>query len=137
MSINRSKKSLEVNLTSRADAERTMGIHTDAVNLRRALVSEMDDRVLEIKADYEKRIAKMDALIQGTTDELEAWALTNPDEFPKGRKTIVFLAGNLGFRTGTPKLSLLSRAWNWQKVTEAGPLTSPPRFLTCLGTGST
>ncbi len=29
------------------------------------------------------------------------------------------LSGTLGFRTGTPALKLLSRAWNWQKVLEA------------------
>jgi len=47
---------------------------------------------------------------------LRAWAEASPDQFPKGIKSLALAAGTLGFRTGTPKLALLSRAWNWEKV---------------------
>ena len=118
MSTNRIKKSMEVCLTCRADAERTMNIHADTANLRRALVAEMDARLIEVKADYETRIAKLDALINATAEDLQAWAVANPEEFGK-KKSIELLAGTLGFRTGTPKLALLNRRWTWDLVLAA------------------
>ncbi len=50
---------------------------------------------------------------------LRAWAESHPDEFPNGRKSIQFTQGSLGFRTGTPKLALLNRLWNWDRVHKA------------------
>ena len=55
MSTNRIKKSMEVCLTCRADAERTMNIHADTANLRRALVAEMDARLIEVKGAHTHR----------------------------------------------------------------------------------
>jgi phage host-nuclease inhibitor protein Gam len=54
--------------------------------------------------------------IQTRTDALRVWLETHPEELPKGRKSLELTSGILGFRTGTPKLALLSRAFNWERV---------------------
>ena len=115
---NRIKKSLALGITSRADAEAGVTRLAEVVNARRAFASAMDDEILAIRNRYELKLGQLDAQIEQTTGDLEAWAVANPSEFGK-RKSIEFLNGTVGFRTGTPKLSLLSPAWTWEKVTAA------------------
>jgi phage host-nuclease inhibitor protein Gam len=118
MSKNRIKKSLAAVITTREEAETRMRDLALAANLKVTLVADMDDQILMIKGRYEEDIAEQDAKIKAATADLEAWALAHPEEFGK-RKSIEFLSGVLGFRTGTPKLELSSRKWNWKSVTEA------------------
>lgn len=106
-------------LATRDDAEFTMNELANAANNKRKLVARMDAAMLKIKDEAAVGIALCDDAIKEKSDALRAWAESHPEEFPKARKSITFLAGVLGFRTGTPKLSLLSRAWNWDKVLEA------------------
>jgi hypothetical protein len=71
-------------------------------------------------------LATQSANVTGTTDIvsvlLDKPAYQNPAAW-----------GNMALVTG-PVPTIVN---GWQKVTEAGPLTAPPRFLTCYGTGNT
>lgn len=107
------------NLATRADAEAAMCDLAISANILRFLTAERDAKVLAINEEYESDLGKANAQLASLTDALRVWAETNPGEFQKGRKSIDFLSGILGFRTGTPKLALLSRAWNWDKVLDA------------------
>ena len=97
-----------------------------AVNNKRVLSALRDEEVLKINERYESDLSQWDEKINGHTDALRAWAESNPDQFPKSRKSIEMLSGTLGFRTGTPKLALLSRAFNWDKVLSL--ITANPIF---------
>ena len=118
MSKNRIKISAPT-ILSRVEAESAVNEIANAANNKRKLVARMDAEALAIQEKYQAGIMACDHLIEAQASALEVWAISNPEEFPKGKKSIAFLTGTLGFRTGTPKLSLLSRAWNWDKVLEA------------------
>jgi phage host-nuclease inhibitor protein Gam len=75
---------------------------------REAYIKAIDDRIGPKLADRQSLIDEKTVLVQ-------SWAESNPDEFAK-RKSIELTHGTIGFRTGTPKLVLLSRAWNWAKA---------------------
>lgn len=114
----RISKSLSLVIRDRAEAETHVNTVAALVNERRGIAAAMDEKILNLKQEYELELANLDAQIKVGTDNLEAWAIANPAEFGKA-KSIEFLAGRIGFRTGTPKLALLSRAWNWERVTAA------------------
>jgi phage host-nuclease inhibitor protein Gam len=108
-----------ISLTTRDAAEAAMNEIALATNNKRKLAAQRDKQVLEINAHFERDFAEADAYIAVRTDALRQWADAHPEAFAKGRKSIDFLSGILGYRTGTPKLALLNRAWNWDKVTDA------------------
>jgi phage host-nuclease inhibitor protein Gam len=56
--------------------------------------------------------------IKEKSEALRAWAEANPDQFPRDRKSIQFVTGVLGFRTGTPKLALLGKT-TWDMALRA------------------
>ena len=105
-------------IATRTEAEAVMNELAAAANHKRRITARLDAAILKLKDDSAPLIAECDQVITIKTDTLRAWAEANPQEFTKGRKSIEFLAGILGFRTGTPKLSLLSRAWTWEKALE-------------------
>ena len=115
MKTSRIKVNLPTVLT-RADAESAMKDLALAVNDQRITSALRDDEVLAVNVKYELNLARLDQAVKTKTDALRAWAEANPDQFPKGRKSLDLVSGTLGFRTGTPKLALLSRAFNWERV---------------------
>lgn len=126
MSKNRIKTPL-LTLTTRDEAEAVMNELALAANNRRKFTAGMDKRLLEVKAEFEPIFSEIDAAIAQKSDALRVWAESHPEEFGK-KKSIDFLSGTLGFRTGTPKLALLNRSWNWAKVLEAA-LVYLPNFI--------
>ena len=90
----------------------------EAANARRKTVARMDARLLTIQAEFAPVLADLDTLIADQTAALQGWAETNPELFAK-RKSLEFANGRLGFQTSPPKVALLSRAWNWDKVLDA------------------
>jgi phage host-nuclease inhibitor protein Gam len=124
-----SKSRIKINLptlTTRSEAEAAMNELALAENNKRKFIANRDAAVLKITERTQPMLDDCDQFIAEKTEALKAWAETHPAEFPKGRKSINLVAGTLGFRTGTPKLALLSRAWNWEKV--LGALQSNPLY---------
>ena len=105
-------------IQSRDEAEAVMNDLANTANNKRKLVARLDAAVLQAQEAAAPGIAACDDAIKAKSDALRAWAEANPEAFGK-KKSIAFLAGTLGFRTGTPKVALLSRAWTWGKVLEA------------------
>jgi phage host-nuclease inhibitor protein Gam len=119
-----SKKRIKVELNTetlntREDAEASMNELALAENNKRKFIAARDAAVLKVQENSAPLITQCEQFIEAKAAELQAWAESHPEAFPKGRKSIDLAAGTLGFRTGTPKLALLSRAWNWKKVTDA------------------
>jgi len=111
----RIKVPLTPSISSRDDAEAAMNDLAMTINNQRRITTERDARVLVVNQSYEAPLAECDQSIKALSGALQAWAECNPDQFPKGRKSLELVSGVLGFRTGTPKLALLSRAFNWDK----------------------
>jgi phage host-nuclease inhibitor protein Gam len=101
-------------------------------NNRRKLAARLDAALLKLQSEAAPGLALCDTALTAKSDALRAWAESHPEEFSKGRKSIEFLSGTLGFRTGNPKLGLLSRAWNWDRVLEV--LKSNPMYQTFVRT---
>jgi phage host-nuclease inhibitor protein Gam len=106
-------------LRNRTDAEIAMSDLAQAITSQRKVVADRDAAVLAINERCAEPLAELDKRITALTENLAAWAEAHPEEFPKGLKSLRLNAGTIGFRTGTPKLALLSRAWNWEKVLQA------------------
>ena len=116
-----SKARIKINLpviTSREEAEAVMNDLALAANNKRKFVVKLDAEKLAAENRYAANIAECELAVKAKSDALRAWAEANPEAFGK-KKSIEFAAGTLGFRTGTEKVSLLSRAWNWEKVLDA------------------
>jgi phage host-nuclease inhibitor protein Gam len=112
---------IKVNLPmikSREEAEAVMNELATAANQQRSFLALRDEEVLALNSKYEVDLAECSEMLKLKTDALRAWAECNPQEFTKGRKSIDMLSGTLGFRTGTPKLAPLSRAFTWDKCIE-------------------
>lgn len=113
MTTNRIKLTKPV-IDSRASAERILGeiaADTHFVNKTRAI---LDARITEIRQEYEGQIDQAKTTIEQKSSLQQQWAEANPEEFA-GKKSIEFIHGWLGFRTGTPKLKTLS-GWTWDRV---------------------
>ena len=113
-----SKERIKINLpliTTRDEAEAVMNDLANIANNKRKLTARLDAGVLKLQEEAAPGISQCDAELKSKSDALRAWAEANPEEFGK-KKSIEFMSGTLGFRTGTPKLALLSRAFTWEKV---------------------
>lgn len=113
------KSRFKVSLTSIASRDEAEGVMNDLAlmaNEQRRLIADRDAEVLAVNAAFESPLAECAEDLRAKTDALRAWAESNPDQFPKDRKSIEFLSGKLGFRTGNPTIALGSRAFTWAKV---------------------
>lgn len=116
------KSRIKINLPQIATRDEAEGVMNDlavAENTRRKFIARRDADVLAVNAKYENAIGACAETVRAKSEMLRAWAEATPEAFAKGRKSIDLGSGTLGFRTGTPKLALLSRAWDWNKVLAA------------------
>jgi phage host-nuclease inhibitor protein Gam len=81
------------------------------------LRAEMDERLLVVKERYVASLAAMHSAIKAKVAAAKVWAKKNPAKFGDA-KSLVCGLGTIGFRTGTPKVSLLD-GWTVEKVIEA------------------
>jgi phage host-nuclease inhibitor protein Gam len=103
-------------ITTRDDAEAAMNELAMICNNERKEIAWRDAEVLEVNRRHEGNLSAYATAKQAKTEVLRAWLETHPEELPKGRKSLDMVSGVIGFRTGTPKLSLVSRAFTWEKV---------------------
>ena len=103
-------------IATRDEAEGVMNALALIATNKRIIAGRMDKELLAVKEKYSGQLTECDAVMQIEARKLEAWATNHPEEFPKGKKSIVLLAGTLGFRKDTPSLVLLNRTFTWAKV---------------------
>lgn len=99
---------------SRADAEKYLGLITAETASLNQLKAQLDVELTAVRAGYEGHIDALDKSITTKTGLLQQWAEANPEEFGD-KKSITFLHGVLGFRTGNKQLKTLT-GWTWSKV---------------------
>jgi len=119
MKTKRIKKTLIPALHTRGDAENAMNLLANIKAGERRIITDRDEAKLRIDERCAPQLAEIEATVKDLTNQLCAWAEANPGEFPKDRKSIVMQSGTLGFRTGTPKLALLNKKWNWKTALAA------------------
>jgi len=81
----------------------------------KTLAAGMDAELKAVRDNYETRLATITELLAEKTAAARAWAEASPVEFG-GRKSIEFVHGAVGFRTGTPKLKARLK---WDAVLDA------------------
>lgn len=98
---------------SRASAEQVLGDFAVLTLERNEQRLEMDRQLTVIREQYEVSITALQKQIEEKAALLNAWLDSNPDELPKGRKSLEMMHGQIGFRTGTPKLkTILRKTWS-------------------------
>ena len=113
----RIKKSLAAVLETRADAEAALGKLAELSYRRDMMVAQLDLELKVARENFEYHITAVTAEIDGHFESLNVWADGHPNEFG-ARKSIDMVHGQLGYRTGQPKLKLL-RGWTWERVAAA------------------
>lgn len=100
-------------INSRAAAEELLGeISLLTIELNEQKLS-LDRKLAAAREEFETPIAALQKGIKEKASLMESWASNNPDEFPKGIKSIKMMHGVIGFRTGTHKLkTLLKKKWD-------------------------
>ena len=113
MTSNRIKLTKAV-VASRAEAETLLGeIAAGTANLN-SMKAALDGEVTVIRQKYEGTIDALATQLEHKSGLLQQWAEASPEEFA-ARKSIDFLHGRIGFRTGTPKLKTIS-GWTFDRV---------------------
>lgn len=103
-------------LKTLAEVEHCVGEIARLTIERDAALAEMDGRVQEIRKDYEQLLSDLGADIEAEMALAQQWAEASPSEF-KERKSLMLTHGQIGFRTGTPKLKTL-KGFTWDRVLE-------------------
>jgi phage host-nuclease inhibitor protein Gam len=103
-------------VASRADAETLLGeIAAETASLN-ALKAALDSEVTAVRQKFEGQIDSAAKQLEQKSGLLQQWAESAPEEFD-GKKSIDFLHGRIGFRTGNPALKTLS-GWTFKRVLE-------------------
>jgi phage host-nuclease inhibitor protein Gam len=113
MSSNRIRLSKPV-VATRADAETLLGeIAADTANLN-ALKAALDSEVTAVRQKFEGKIDALAKQLEQKSGLLQQWAEASPEEFGE-KRSIEFLHGRIGFRTGNPKLKTIA-GWTFDRV---------------------
>lgn len=100
-------------IDTRAKAEALLGEIALPTLERNHCTLDMDRELTTVREHFESPLTAIGKQLEEKTALLEGWAAANPEEFPKGRKSLDMLHGVIGYRTGTPKLkALLRKTWD-------------------------
>jgi phage host-nuclease inhibitor protein Gam len=102
------EKALDIPKISKDQAEDVLSEFANADAQLQELTAEMDQQMIKIRDQYSKRIEDLGAIKEEKFKTLHFFATQNKKEFfTEKKKSIDFLNGVIGFRTGTPKVSTL------------------------------
>jgi phage host-nuclease inhibitor protein Gam len=79
--------------------------------------AEMNQKIQKIKEKYDEETKEARTTKKNLFEELKTFALLKPKLFDK-KRSLGLVYGKIGFRTGTPKVMLLNRKYNWKTVIE-------------------
>ena len=101
------KTSIEVKggIETREELERAMGEYAAAQIGLEKCKAEMEERIHEVRQDYEARLAALKLAAEAPFKQLELWARLHPEEFAE-RKSLELTHGTIGFRTGMPRVTV-------------------------------
>jgi phage host-nuclease inhibitor protein Gam len=100
-------------IETREQMESIVGQVTQTTISIDAMKAEMDQRITEIRKDYEGRLSAAEMELDDLMAVALDWAERNPDAFGASR-SVEMTHAVVGFRTGMPSISML-RGWNQEK----------------------
>jgi len=112
--MSRTKKTLS-GPVNRTAAEEIFADFTLANAKHNQLLALKNKEIFLIEQKYQDEIEQLQEQQKTAFEALQIYAESHRDEF-KGKKSIEFLYGVLGFRTGTPKLKT-RKGYTWDSVT--------------------
>jgi phage host-nuclease inhibitor protein Gam len=104
-------------ITTDEELESTLGRYAAAMLQHEALTLDLEERIRQIRAEYEERFAPLAATGEAILKDMAAWAALNPERF-REKKSLELLHGTVGFRTGMPRVSLARGAKEEDVVAE-------------------
>ena len=104
-------------IKTREEMERLIGEIRDLTIRRDTMTVQRDGEIAAIDRIYEEPMAAIGEQLEAKMLLAQNWAENNPTEFG-ARKSIDFVNGTVGFRTGQPKLAKLA-GWTWDRILEA------------------
>ena len=104
-------------IKTREEMERLVGEIRELTINRDGLTVSHDTEIAAIDARYEEPMNQLKEQLDAKMLLAQDWAENNPAEFG-ARKSIEFVNGTVGFRTGQPKLARLA-GWTWDRILEA------------------
>lgn len=115
MSKNRIKH-LAPSISSRAEAEQTLGTIRDLTIERNQLLLKQEAEIKAVQDKHATRLQTLEKDLDRNTELLSGWAEANPSEFGKS-KSLDMTHGKIGWRTGMPKLVKKSKA-TWDALVD-------------------
>lgn len=101
---------------TREEVAELVGQYTASAIKLQTFLSDMDQGLQKVRDRYEPEIERVSNLQTELHAQIQSWAEAHRDEFGK-RKSMEFLSGLIGWRTGTHKLKTLAK-WTWDRVLE-------------------
>lgn len=101
-------------LKSRADADAAVSRLVDRQIVAAGVHITMEARLAEIRGMYAEELGALGQEISELLDQVEAWAVANPGEFPP-KKSLELTHATIGFRTGMPRLKPIKRT-SWERI---------------------
>jgi phage host-nuclease inhibitor protein Gam len=115
MSKTREKKVVVIGIT-REMAEASFAEYADADARQQRITAKMDVEITRIREKYQDDLAKLQERKDKAFEVMQVFATENKDELFAKKKSLEFVHGVLGFRTGTPKLKT-RKGFTWGAVT--------------------
>lgn len=115
MTSKRIKNEISV-IETREELEATVGRIAAKMSLRDGLLADLEMEINTARSRYEPQITAYGEEINADFESAQRWAEANPSTFAS-KKSLDLLHGTIGFRTGQPRLKLLS-GWTWNRVLE-------------------
>jgi phage host-nuclease inhibitor protein Gam len=103
-------------IETREELEATVGRISAKTSARDGLLADLESEINEARSRYEPQITAYGEEINSDFEATQRWAEANPSTFST-RKSLDLMHGTIGFRTGQPRLKLLS-GWTWNRVLE-------------------
>lgn len=103
--MRKTTKKIVTTIGSRDELETVLGRFAELTLQGEALKIDMEERIRQVREEYETRFTQIDADSNLLLADMNAWAALHPEEF-ETRKSLELVHGVIGFRTGTPKVSL-------------------------------
>lgn len=112
--IKRIKKELIEEIESRDEMEDCVRSICMLTIRKDEITTEMDEAIAKIRDRYQVELMEIEVNMREELDRAHDWCDRNPDDFGS-RKSIEFVHGTVGYRTGQFKAATLS-GWTWKKV---------------------
>lgn len=101
---------------TREMAEASFAVFADSDAKQQRITAKMDQEITKIREKYQEELGKLQDKKDESFEVMQTFAMENADLFSK-KKSMEFLHGIIGFRTGTPKLKPL-KGFTWPAVTK-------------------